>query len=102
LNEQKCDIYECSTSSQQRLQIEHPTPKNEKFITKYIEALSREGGTVLDCFNGSGASIVACKMAKRNCISIEIEPKYIEVCKKRLNWGSSLNPNIEWEFKEVI
>lgn len=37
----------------------------------------------------------------RSCIGIEIEPKYIDIIKKRLNWGNSLNPDIEWEFKET-
>ena len=31
----------------------------------------------------------------------KIEPKYIDIIKKRLNWGNSLNPEIEWEFKET-
>jgi DNA modification methylase len=39
---------------------------------------------------------------KRSCIGIEINPEYIEITKKRLNWGSSLSDNIEWEFKDMV
>jgi DNA modification methylase len=37
----------------------------------------------------------------RSCIGIEINPEYIEITKKRLNWGSSLSNKIEWEFKDM-
>ena len=39
----------------------------------------------------------ACLELKRNCIGIEINPEYIEIAKKRLNWGSSLG-NVEFRF----
>ena len=36
-----------------------------------------------------------------NKIGIEILEKYCGIVKKRLNWGCSLNPNIEFKFEVV-
>jgi DNA modification methylase len=79
--------------------IEHPTPKGLKVVEKLIEFSTKEGDVVLDPFLGSGTTMIACRNLKRNCIGIEINEKYIEVTKKRLNWGKSLSNKIEWEFK---
>ena len=79
----------------------HPTEKPIRLIEHIIDKASNEGDVILDPFLGSGTTMKACLETKRNCIGIEIEPKYIEICKKRMNWESSLNPNIEWKF-EVI
>jgi site-specific DNA-methyltransferase (adenine-specific) len=56
---------------------------------------------VLDPFLGSGTTMKVARDLKKSCIGIEINPKYIEICKKRLNWGSSLSDKIEWEFKDM-
>jgi DNA modification methylase len=77
----------------------HPTQKPLELIKRLISAFSFEGETVLDPFLGSGTTMVATQELKRNCIGIEIEPKYIEMAKRRLNWGSRLNDSIEFEFK---
>ena len=81
--------------------IQHPTPKGLKVVEKLIEFSTKEGDVVLDPFLGSGTTMIACRNLKRNCIGIEINEKYIEVTKKRLNWGKSLSNEIEWEFKVI-
>ena len=53
---------------------------------------------VLDCFAGSGTNLKACLELQRNGISIEISEKYCNIIKERLNWGSSLNPNLEFIY----
>ena len=39
---------------------------------------------MLDCYAGSGTTLVAAKRLGRHYIGVEIEPKYIEVAKNRL------------------
>lgn len=79
----------------------HPTQKPEKVIDWIIKYLSNEGDIILDPFLGSGTTMFVCRDLKRSCIGIDISPEYIKMTKKRLNWNSSLNPNIKWEFKII-
>jgi DNA modification methylase len=79
----------------------HPTQKPEKVCEWLIKYLSNESDTIIDPFLGSGTTMKVARDLKRNCIGIEIDPEYIELTKKRLNWGSSLSDKIEWEFKDM-
>ena len=45
---------------------------------------SLEGHTILDPFMGSGTTGVACKELGRNFIGIEIDSKYYEIAKCRI------------------
>ena len=91
------DVIEDTTSSIKRNSIQHPTPKGLEVCKKIIEMATNEGDTILDPFLGSGTTMKACLELKRNCIGIEIEPKYIQITKKRLNWGSNLG-DVRFEF----
>ena len=62
----------------------HPTMKDKKIIKHLVELLSNENDTVLDCFMGSGTTGVACKELNRNFIGIELDDKYFEIAKKRI------------------
>ena len=65
--------------------LEHPTQKPLKLLRHLIEIGSNEGDTVLDPFAGVGSTEYACNELNRNCISIEIEKKYVDLAKKRLS-----------------
>lgn len=62
----------------------HPTQKPEGLYERMILASSDEGDTVLDPFSGSGTCAHVCQHINRNCVSIEINPEYVEMTKKRL------------------
>lgn len=66
---------------------EHPTIKPLEFVKKHILHTTQEGDTVLDCFMGSGTTGVACKETNRNFIGIEIDKKYFEIAKNRIEKG---------------
>lgn len=55
-------------------------PRN--IILKY----SQEGETVLDCFCGSGATAVECKLLNRNFIGTEINPYAITLAKENIDF----------------
>jgi DNA modification methylase len=95
------DVVEDIISSIKRKEIQHPTPKGLKVVENLIKFSTREEDVVLDPFLGSGTTMIACRNLKRNCIGIEINKEYVEVAKKRLNWGSCLSNEIEWEFKVI-
>ncbi|MFM6343623.1 MAG: DNA-methyltransferase, partial [Dolichospermum sp.] len=64
---------------------QHPTQKPLLLISKLIEMLTDEGGTVLDPFAGSGTTAVACKELGRNYICIEKEREYVDIIHQRLD-----------------
>jgi len=63
----------------------HPVQMPEAVAEKIIKRGSSEGETVLDLFAGSGTTLVVAKKLNRNFLGIEINPKHIDTCKKRLN-----------------
>jgi len=64
--------------------IEHPTQKPEALISFLLNEHSLIGDLILDPFLGSGTTAVECKSLKRDFIGIEINPKYVEIARKRL------------------
>ena len=53
-------------------------------------------GVVLDPFMGSGTTLLVAKRLGCSAIGIELNPEYIDIAKKRLNWGIG----IDVEFQE--
>ncbi|ASJ21423.1 DNA-methyltransferase [Brachyspira hampsonii] len=64
--------------------IEHMTVKPVHLISHLIRLFTREGQTVLDPFVGSGSHALAALMNNRNFIGYEIEKKYFDIAKNRL------------------
>ncbi|MDX1950302.1 MAG: DNA modification methylase [Rickettsiales bacterium] len=61
----------------------HPTMKPVELVQKAIENSSKSRDIVLDCFGGSGSTLIACEKAGRYCYMIELDPKYCDVIVKR-------------------
>lgn len=62
----------------------HITPKPVDLLEYLIKTSSNEGMIVLDCFMGSGSTGVACLNTNRNFIGIELNDKYFEIAKNRI------------------
>ena len=62
----------------------HPCEKPAAMLEHIITASSRPGAVVLDCFAGSGSTLVAAKKLGRQYIGIEIDPHWGDVAKGKL------------------
>lgn len=62
----------------------HPTQKPVALLEYLIKTYTNEGETVLDNTMGSGTTGVACKNLNRNFIGIELDDKYFEIAKERI------------------
>lgn len=63
----------------------YPTEKNIELLKLLIESSSKSDDLVLDCFCGSGGSLLAAKRAGRRFIGIDSSPLAIEISSARLD-----------------
>ncbi|MDB4983887.1 MAG: hypothetical protein JWM20_66 [Patescibacteria group bacterium] len=64
---------------------QYPTEKNLELLKFIIRSSSNEGSLVLDCFAGSGTTLVAAQSLNRNWIGIDKSEFSINIIKKRLD-----------------
>lgn len=62
----------------------HICEKPVSMLEHIINVSSRPGDIVLDCFAGSGSTLIAAKNLHRKYIGIEIDPYWVNRCKQRL------------------
>lgn len=62
----------------------HPTEKPTELIEFYIKNSSNVGDIVFDPFMGSGSTGIACLNTGRNFIGMELDAKYFEIAKVRI------------------
>ena len=62
----------------------HPCEKPQELLRHIIQASSRPGAVVLDCFMGTGSTGLACQELGRDFIGVELDPGYFETAKGRL------------------
>ena len=63
---------------------EHPTPKPVPLMARCIINSTDQGDMVLDPFMGSGTTGVAALQNGRRFIGIELEPKYFDIARRRI------------------
>ena len=78
----------------------HPTQKSLSLTYDLIRTFSRPGDKVLDPFFGSGTTGVACKELGLDCTGIEINPKFYELAKKRVEESAWFNSEQESRSSE--
>ena len=78
----------------------YPTEKNLDLLKTIIKASSNEGDLVLDCFCGSGTTLVTAQELNRNWIGIDQSEHAIKVTKKRLSKvpRDLFSGDVEYEF----
>jgi site-specific DNA-methyltransferase (adenine-specific) len=75
--------------SENTLSDYHSAPFPLLLCDLVVKIYSNPNETVLDPFIGSGTLALSCINNNRNCIGYEINPDYIKVIKKRLNYGQT-------------
>jgi len=56
----------------------HPTVKPVALVADAIKDCSRRGEIVLDCFAGSGTTIIAAQKTGRRAYAMELDPRYVD------------------------
>ena len=80
----KRKYYLSLTNKVDKQKYKHPTIKPLELIERHIINSSKEGDLVLDCFCGSGTTLVGAINQNRRYIGFEIDKKYYEIAKKRI------------------
>lgn len=61
----------------------HPTQKPLALVNRAIKNSSRRGGSVLDLFGGSGATLIGAYKTGRHAFVMELDPKYCDAIRMR-------------------
>lgn len=72
----------------------HPTIKPLELVKRHLLHTTQENDIVADFFLGSGTTCVAAKELNRRYIGFEIDKKYFEIAKDRLNGISAVKRKI--------
>lgn len=81
----------------------YPTEKSLDLLKFIVEASSNEGDLVLDCFCGSGTTLMAAQELNRNWIGIDQSDQAIKVAQKKLSQiPASLFSKVEYEFLKQL
>jgi site-specific DNA-methyltransferase (adenine-specific) len=64
--------------------IGHPAPFPIELPRRLIQLYTYEGEVVLDPFMGSGQTAIAALKTKRHYVGYELDPKYVELARKRI------------------
>ena len=61
----------------------HPTQKPVGMLADILKDFSEENDSILDCFGGSGSTLIACEQLNRKCYMCELDPHYCDVIIER-------------------
>ena len=79
----------------------HPTQKPVQLAERAIKRSSEKNDIVLDCFGGSGSTMIACEQLERSARLIELDPKYVDAIVGR--WVKySENANVIKNGEDIV
>jgi DNA modification methylase len=82
----------------------HPTVKPVALIADAILDCSKRRGIILDCFGGSGTTLIAAQKTGRRGYLMEIDPAYVDVAIKRFQKAcgiEAIHASSERTFAEI-
>jgi site-specific DNA-methyltransferase (adenine-specific) len=66
-----------------------------KLVVEALKNSSHENDIVLDTFAGSGSTLIACEQSGRRGYSMELDPRYADVIRKR--YAKFINKEEIWQ-----
>jgi site-specific DNA-methyltransferase (adenine-specific) len=86
------------TDSTKSLGNNHPTVKPVELMKYLVKLVTPAGGKVLDPFNGSGSTGMACVELGYEFLGCELDPDYIEIATKRIEgWYEHTRPDTNFD-----
>ncbi|MDR2544439.1 MAG: site-specific DNA-methyltransferase [Methanobrevibacter sp.] len=81
----------------------YPTEKNSEMIEQIIKTSSNPNDLVLDCFCGSGTTLISANKLNRRWIGIDESSEAINVVKNRLSelQTTLYNPEVSYKFIDL-
>lgn len=73
------------TPQREKSHGKHPSQKPLKVMERIVLAGTNPGDRVLDCFAGSGSTLLACDRLERRWVGIERDPEYCEIAHSRVD-----------------
>ena len=65
------------------------------FVTYFTDNFTKKGDSVYDAFCGTGTTLIACEQTDRTCYGMELDPKYVDVIRKR--YAKFIGKEDEWQ-----
>ena len=79
----------------------HPTMKPTEMLCYLLKNSTKKNDVVLDTFGGSGSTLIACEQLGRKCRTMELDPKYCDVIRKR--WAEhKFGEGCDWAAKTPV
>ena len=73
-------------------------------VERAVRNSSKSRDIVLDCFGGSGSTLIACAKAGRQARLVELDPKYCDVIARRFQDWTGEQATLEgdgWSFEKI-
>lgn len=75
------NVFRVSREQKRREDSPHPHQKPIELLVELFNFF--EAKTFIDPFLGSGSTLIACEQTDRTCYGMELDPKYVDVIRKR-------------------
>lgn len=73
------------TPQREKIHGKHPAQKPLRLMERLVVAGTNPGDFVMDCFAGSGSTLLACDRLDRRWVGVERDPEYCALTHQRLN-----------------
>lgn len=89
------------TAPREKFHGKHPSQKPLQLMERLVLAGTNKNDLVLDCFSGSGSTLLACAMHERDFVGIEKEENYRLMSVKRLAENGGKSKDVIPEARKV-